>query len=156
MQQGLKAGLTPPRVLMDRVPAQIAAQVVSEATQSPFYRPLLKLPDTVAATERADLQRQAQALIREQIVPAFSRLQRYLADEYLPRTRTSIAATGCRARARVLRLPGRLLHHHLAERRADSSDRFAGSGAAARSDGQGQGRGRLQGQHGRVLPAPAP
>jgi uncharacterized protein (DUF885 family) len=93
MQQGLKAGLTPPRVLMDRVPAQIAAQVVSEATQSPFYRPLLKFPDTIAATERADLQREAQALIREQIVPAFSHLQRYLADEYLPRTRTSIAAT---------------------------------------------------------------
>lgn len=93
MQAGLEAGLTPPRVLMNRVPTQIAAQVVTEATQSPFYRPLLKFPDTASAAERAALQMEAQSLIREQIVPAFNRLQRYLADEYLPRTRTSIAAT---------------------------------------------------------------
>ena len=92
MQEGVRTGHVPPRVLMQRVPAQIAAQIVEQPEQSPFYRPFRHIPDTIAAAERAALQAQAQATIRERIVPAYRQLAAYFDDRYLPHTRLSIAA----------------------------------------------------------------
>lgn len=93
MREGVAAGIVPPRVLMEKVPAQIQAQIVADPAQSPFYRPFLKFADSVPVAERSALQAQAQTLVLEKIVPAFVALQNYLARDYLPRTRSTIAAT---------------------------------------------------------------
>jgi uncharacterized protein (DUF885 family) len=92
MREGMKAGNVPPRVLMQRVPAQIAAQVVDDPTKSPFYRPFLAFNDAIPASDRAALQAQAQAVVRERLVPAYRQLATFFNDEYLPRARESIAA----------------------------------------------------------------
>jgi uncharacterized protein (DUF885 family) len=92
MQEGAKTSNTPPRVLMERVPAQIAAQIVEDPARSPFYRPFLKPADGISASERAALQAQARDAIRDRLMPALRKLQSYVRDEYLPRTRTSVAA----------------------------------------------------------------
>jgi uncharacterized protein (DUF885 family) len=92
MREGVKAGNVPPKVLMQRVPAQIAAQVVNDPTKSPFYRPFLKFDDAIPAADRPALQVQAQRIIRERIVPAYRQLATYFNDEYLPKARNSIAA----------------------------------------------------------------
>ena len=93
MQEGVKAGLTPPRVLMQRVPSQLAVQTVDDPTQSPFYRPFTRFPLDMPEAERAALRVQAQAVVRERIVPAYQRLAEYFERHYLPATRTAIAAT---------------------------------------------------------------
>jgi uncharacterized protein (DUF885 family) len=93
MQEGVKAGNVPPRVLMDRVPAQIAGQVVAVPEKSAFYRPFLKFGDGVPESERAALRAEAQATIRNRVVPAYRKLQAYFNGEYLPKTRASIAVT---------------------------------------------------------------
>ena len=93
MREGVAAGLVPPRVLMQRVPGQIAAQIVTDPTSSPFYRPFKRFPSAVSVAEREALAREAQALIRERVVPAYQGFGRYFNGEYLPRTRTTIAAT---------------------------------------------------------------
>ena len=92
MQEGVKTGKVPPRVLMQRVPAQVALQVVGDPTKSPFYRPFTKFPDAVGASDRAALTAQAQNTIRERIVPAYRKLGVYFDTQYLPRTRPTIAA----------------------------------------------------------------
>ncbi|MCA1714968.1 MAG: DUF885 domain-containing protein, partial [Gammaproteobacteria bacterium] len=91
LREGSKAGQVPPRVVMQRVPAQIKAQIVDDPTRSAFYKPFVKFPDTVPASERAALQAQARAAIGERIVPAYRKLAAFFNDEYLPGTRTSIA-----------------------------------------------------------------
>ncbi len=97
MREGVKAGIVPPRVLMQRVPAQIAAQIVDDPQRSPFYPPFARLaskaPPGFPDAERDALQAQARAVIREQVVPAYRRLQTAFLDDYLPHTRSSIAAT---------------------------------------------------------------
>ena len=92
MREGVKAGNVPPKVLMQRVPAQIAAQVVDDPAKSPFYRPFLKFDDAIPAADRPALQAEAQRIIRERIVPAYRQLGTYFNAEYLPKTRNSIAA----------------------------------------------------------------
>ncbi len=91
MREGVKAGNVPPRVLMQRVPAQIAAQIVDDPAASPFYRPFAKFAASVPESERAALQTEARKVISERIVPAYRKLQAYFSDAYLPKTRTGTA-----------------------------------------------------------------
>jgi uncharacterized protein (DUF885 family) len=93
MQEGVRTGNVPPKVLMQRVPAQIAAQVVDDPAKSPFYRPFARFPEAISASDRASLQEDAQATIRDKVVPAYRKLQGYFNDDYLPKARDSIAAT---------------------------------------------------------------
>ncbi|MFC5578133.1 DUF885 domain-containing protein [Lysobacter niabensis] len=93
MREGMKAGSMPPMVLMQRVPRQIAAQIVDDPTQSPFYGAFRKFRDGVPQGDRAALQAEAQRIIRERVVPAYRTLQAYFNNEYLPKARESIAAT---------------------------------------------------------------
>jgi uncharacterized protein (DUF885 family) len=83
----------PPRVLMQRVPAQIAAQVVADPIESPFYRPFKRFPAAVSQADREALAARAQVLIRDRVVPAYQAFGRFFNDAYLPRTRSTIAAT---------------------------------------------------------------
>ena len=93
LQEGLKAGHLPPRVLMERVPAQFAAQQVSDPAASPFYRPFKRMPLAMAESEQAALRAEAQVLIRDRLIPAYRELGAFFTADYLPRTRRSIAAS---------------------------------------------------------------
>lgn len=93
MQEGVKAGLLPPRVLMNRVPAQLAAQIVDDPALSPFYRPFKQFPAAIPPVEQARLQASAQAHLRDQVIPAYRKLQAYFLRDYLPLARSSISAT---------------------------------------------------------------
>jgi uncharacterized protein (DUF885 family) len=93
MREGVKAGIVPPRVLMQRVPAQIAAQLADDPQRSPFYKPFTRFPLNFPVAERVALQAQAQATLRDQVVPAYRRLQTAFLNDYLPHTRNSVAAT---------------------------------------------------------------
>jgi uncharacterized protein (DUF885 family) len=97
MKAGVKAGRVPPRVLMQRVAGQLAAQadasVLANPRSSAFYKPFLRLPDSLPTAQRQALQARAQSLIAEQVVPAYQALQRYFVNDYLPNTRAGIAAS---------------------------------------------------------------
>ncbi|GHA71856.1 DUF885 domain-containing protein [Cognatilysobacter bugurensis] len=92
MREGLKAGNTPPRVLMERIPAQIAAQVVADPERSAFFSPFLKMPESIPAARQAELRAQARRVIAEQVIPSYRTFGEFFNTEYLPRTRESIAA----------------------------------------------------------------
>ncbi len=93
MRRGIDEGSVPPRILMQRVPAQIAGQVVADPEKSGFYKPFLKMPESIPAAQRAELQAQARRIISGEVVPAYRELQTFFNDQYLPRTRESIAAS---------------------------------------------------------------
>ncbi|WP_374562431.1 DUF885 family protein [Ideonella sp.] len=93
MQEGVRTGHVPPRVLIERVPAQISAQIVDDPTASPFYRPFLRFPAAVAEADRQALSAQALQHVRERIVPAYRQLLDYVNTSYLPKARASVAAT---------------------------------------------------------------
>ncbi len=92
MREGLRVGLVPPRVLIERVPAQIRRQLADDVTASGFYAPLRSFASSVPEAERVALQSEAQTLIRVQLQPAYRKLLAFVETEYLPRTRASVSA----------------------------------------------------------------
>jgi uncharacterized protein (DUF885 family) len=92
MQAGVEAGLMPPRVVMERIPAQIALQAVESPEQSRFWRAFEKMPETIPAADRQRLRERGRTMIAEQVLPAYRRLQAFFNDIYLPATPENIAA----------------------------------------------------------------
>ena len=89
-EAGLEAGIVPPRVLMQRVPAQIEVQLVDTAEASPFFEVFETLPETIDAETRARLREEALAVIEDVVLPAYARLGRWFEDDYLPATRETV------------------------------------------------------------------
>jgi len=89
-EAGRKADLMPPAILMQRMPEQLAGQVVEFAADSPFFRPFAELPETFSAADRERLRSQATTIIEETVLPAYKKLDRYFNSEYLPASRESI------------------------------------------------------------------
>jgi len=92
MEQGLAAGLTPPRITMRDVPGQVEADRTDPLT-SPMLAPFTKWPAAVAVADRADLTARATAAYREGIAPAFKRLRDFLVTRYIPACRETTAVS---------------------------------------------------------------
>lgn len=84
MRRGIREGRIHPKVILERIPAQIKRQIVSDPTQSLYYKPLLQLPDSIPEASRTRLQTAAQVAIQEGIVPAYRDFLRFFETEYLP------------------------------------------------------------------------
>jgi uncharacterized protein (DUF885 family) len=92
MREGIKQKNMPPKILMQRVPAQIAAQIVDDPATSPFYRPFEKFPDGISESDRIALRGEAKRVISDSVVPAYRKFAKFFDKDYLPHARDSIAA----------------------------------------------------------------
>jgi len=81
---------TQPRVIMQRIPAQLALLNVSDATQSAFFAPFERFPENFDAASRTRLRAQGIAAIETSVLPAYRRLTDAFEQRYLPATRNSI------------------------------------------------------------------
>lgn len=93
MEQGIKEGIMPPAVLMQRVSKQIARQAAGNPAENAFYKPFVKMPDTFTQEQKTTLRNQATALIRDKVVPAYARLSQFFDSTYLPNSRSTIGAS---------------------------------------------------------------
>ena len=89
-EKGRKEGVVSPAILMQRIPAQIAVQVVEFPADSPFFRPFAALPDSFAPDDRERLRAEATDVIEKTVLPAYRKLDKYFNKKYLPAARASI------------------------------------------------------------------
>ncbi|MDJ0711894.1 MAG: DUF885 domain-containing protein [Woeseiaceae bacterium] len=89
-EQGRKTGIVPPRVIMERIPDQIATQIVEIPADSPFFAPFATIPQAFSANDRERLRSAATEVIEDTVIPAYRKLDRYFNNKYLPATRDSI------------------------------------------------------------------
>jgi uncharacterized protein (DUF885 family) len=90
MRQGLRDGITNPRLVMQNVVNQLDALNAQGVQGSVFYKPVLAFPDAVPAADRARLTTSYANVIRMLIMPAHARLSTFLKTEYLPKARTAV------------------------------------------------------------------
>ena len=94
MRKGVDQGIVQPRVLIEKAIPQIEAHLVDNVEDSIFWRPISAMPDTISATEKRVLKEQYRDLIRNTVMPAYQQLRDYLANDYLPHTRTDSFGIG--------------------------------------------------------------
>jgi uncharacterized protein (DUF885 family) len=91
LDKGLKSGVTPPKVTLRDLPAQVQNLLVDDPMKSPMLRAFQKFPDTVPSPEQERLKREAAQAFTGQVVPALRKLHEYLDKTYVPGARESIA-----------------------------------------------------------------
>jgi uncharacterized protein (DUF885 family) len=91
MRQGLKRGFTPPRVTMKGRDASISAVTDAAPEESLFYTPFKDMPGVTDA-DKASLRAEAVRTIQDSVHPAYAKLLTFMRTEYLPSTRTTLAA----------------------------------------------------------------
>jgi len=93
MKEGIRRGVTPPKITLRNVVAQTDALLVEDPEKNPLLAAFQKIPDTVPPDRRQALKAQAATALKEQALPAFRRLHDFLASEYVPQCRESIATS---------------------------------------------------------------
>jgi uncharacterized protein (DUF885 family) len=91
MRAGLKRGFTPPRITMQGRDASITSVTDVAPEDSLFYTPFKDMPG-VSAADQTSLREDAVKTIRELVQPAYASLLQFMRTEYLPGTRTTLAA----------------------------------------------------------------
>lgn len=91
MRKGIELGIVQPTVVVDRTLPQIEAMIVSDAQTSLFYQPSIRMPDEFSAADRRRLTRVYTDAIEQRIVPACRRLSAFLRDEYIAKSRSTVA-----------------------------------------------------------------
>lgn len=91
MRAGLRRGFTPPRVTMQGRDNSITAVTDVAAEASLFYVPFKDMPG-ISIAQQAESRAQALKVIQELVQPAYRDLLKFMRTEYVPRTRTTLAA----------------------------------------------------------------
>jgi uncharacterized protein (DUF885 family) len=94
LRAGMKSGFVLPKiVLAGRDKPLRDVSELKDPRDSAFFAPLKNLPTTVSATDRDRLQNEAAKIIGDRIIPAFAKLLAFYNNQYVPKARSTIAAT---------------------------------------------------------------
>jgi uncharacterized protein (DUF885 family) len=91
MRAGLRRGYSVPRITLQGRDQSVEAYLAG-GKQNPFWEPMEYIPATVASHDREQLHKRALKVIQDSVIPAYADLLRFLREDYLPVTRTSLAA----------------------------------------------------------------
>jgi uncharacterized protein (DUF885 family) len=84
MREGIKERMVHPKVIMERLPAQIDKQIVSDPAKSGFFKPFEHFSREISAADQQRLSTEAKQAIEQQVVPAYRKFKEFFVKEYLP------------------------------------------------------------------------
>jgi uncharacterized protein (DUF885 family) len=89
LRVGLKDNLLPVRFLLEKVPVQCTGIIKSD----PFLIPTKKFPASISPDDQKRLTAEITAAINTDVIPAYRTFAAFIAQDYAPHGRTSIAVT---------------------------------------------------------------
>jgi uncharacterized protein (DUF885 family) len=89
MKAGMKDGLMPVKFLLEKVPAQCEGVIAAD----PFLIPTKKFPASIPAADQARLTKQITDTVNAEVLPAYQQFETFVAKEYAPHGRTTLAAS---------------------------------------------------------------
>jgi len=92
MQRGLARGWSVPRAALNGRDNTIERYIQSDEN-NPLLATFERIPAPIAEPVRSQLREQGHRAVLDHAIPAYTKLLAFIREEYLPRTRTSIAAS---------------------------------------------------------------
>lgn len=93
MQEGLKRGVTPPRLVLQPVPGQIETLTKVPVQDFPLYQPFKNFPQAFSEKSKADLKKRGGEIVRTAVLPAFERFRQFMLDTYIPQAKSEISVS---------------------------------------------------------------
>lgn len=84
MRLGAEQKIIHPRIVMQRVPAQIDRQITDDPRAQLFFKPFRSFPPTVPEADQRRMAAEAEQVVRDSIVPAYRRFRDFFLNDYLP------------------------------------------------------------------------
>ncbi len=94
LREAIQEGIMQPRLIVDLVVGQLAAQSEAGPADSPLLTPFRQIPATISQSRRRELVSEAERAYRDGFQPSWRELARFLAEEYAPHARSTLAVTG--------------------------------------------------------------
>jgi uncharacterized protein (DUF885 family) len=88
MRMGMKDDLMPPRFLLEKVVGQVEGIAAQKPEDTPFARPLAKMPAEFSEADRTRITSEQIAAIRDHVLPAYAKFGKFVKEEYAPKGRT--------------------------------------------------------------------
>lgn len=93
LKEGLKKGITQPRVIFEGYESTYNDQIVENAKESYYYEPFENLPKTLSEKQKDSVLQAAETAIHKNVIPQFKRVKNFFENEYLPKTRKSLGVS---------------------------------------------------------------
>jgi uncharacterized protein (DUF885 family) len=90
LREGVARGVTLPKPAIAKVIPQLRDLALAEPERSLFWQPVLAMPESLSAADRARLTAAWRSAIVDDIAPAYARLADFIEKEYLPHARTTV------------------------------------------------------------------
>ncbi len=91
MRMGITEKRTHPKVIMQRLPEQIKAQLVA-VEDSGFYAPFKNMPPSISAADQESLRSAGRRAIDNIVIPSYRKLLTFFNEQYLPACRDTVGA----------------------------------------------------------------
>ena len=92
MSEGLKENITPPKIVLQKVPDQISVQYQINVNNSPFYEPFEKNIGSLQDSVRTYYQELGSSSIKNNVFTSYKKFFEFFVEEYLPKARENISA----------------------------------------------------------------
>ncbi|RLV60772.1 DUF885 domain-containing protein [Parashewanella curva] len=91
LTQGVKSGITPPKVTLKGFEDSISAFIVP-VQKSGYFKPFTQFPEHFSAALKAELKQQGLQAVNQDVLPSYQKFYNFMTKTYIPNSRTSIAA----------------------------------------------------------------
>lgn len=93
MSEGMKKGHSLPGVVLDGYEETITSNIVEDAKDSLLFEPFREFPEGISESDRKDLRKAGLAAINDSVLPGYRAFHKFMAEEYIPKARDTIAAS---------------------------------------------------------------
>jgi uncharacterized protein (DUF885 family) len=93
LQRGAATGVIEPRIILRDVPDQVLKVIPDDPMASTMLKPFTDFPPALAQADRDRLKAEAIKLYKSNLVPAYHHLHDFLVNDYIPKSRDTIAWT---------------------------------------------------------------
>ncbi|MDG0980705.1 MAG: DUF885 domain-containing protein [Halieaceae bacterium] len=90
LEEGIRENRVQAKVIMERIPAQLAKITQVQLEDNPFYEPFGKMSDSLSHADSQMLAERAERLVREVVVPAYQKFEVFFNHRYLPAARSDV------------------------------------------------------------------
>ncbi len=93
LREGLQKGMSLPKVVLDGFEVTVTTHIVEDPSKSVFYAPFVAFPGPVPESDRGRLRAEGIRAIQESVIPGYKHFLEFMTKEYVPKTRSSLAAS---------------------------------------------------------------